>query len=486
MRALSTFVLAALALPATAHAHVGSPDVLYEGPAGPYSALVRVRPPDVVPGTADVMLRVTQGEVRRVTLSPVYFETGREGAPRADEALSAAGDPRLFSGQIWMMEFGSSSVVLSLEGEAGRGELIVPVPALATSRRQLHPYFGALLAGLGLVLVLGAVSIMRAAAVESVGSEGDGPEPGVQTRAWRVRGVTIAVLAVGLFLGQRWWGSVDRRYLQQMYHPARLETSVVADSGTPVLRLKLAPGSADGDERPPAAPLVPDHGKLMHLFLVGEPSLRPFAHLHPVLRKDESFEVRLPPLSAGRYRLFADIVREDGLAETLTTEMDLPALWAAHAAGALAVEHDPDDSWSWAGPGEAAQRLEDGSAMSFEASVPFQAGRLDALRFSVAAPDGSAAALEPYMGMLAHAAILREDGSVFVHLHPAGTVAMASQQAFLQRVDAGNTIDHAAHTRGRNSISFPYAFPRPGRYRVFVQVKRSGRVLTGSFDVPVV
>jgi len=33
--------------------------------------------------------------------------------------------------------------------------------------------------------------------------------------------------------------------------------------------------------------------------------------------------------------------------------------------------------------------------------------------------------------------------------------------------------------------SFPYAFPRAGRYRLWVQVKRQGRILTGVFDTEV-
>jgi hypothetical protein len=34
-------------------------------------------------------------------------------------------------------------------------------------------------------------------------------------------------------------------------------------------------------------------------------------------------------------------------------------------------------------------------------------------------------------------------------------------------------------------LGFPYAFPSPGRYRVWVQLKRGGAIRTAAFDVTV-
>src|SRR5262249_37406730 len=110
--------------------------------------------------------------------------------------------------------------------------------------------------------------------------------------------------------------------------------------------------------------LLPDHGKLMHLFLVQEPSLDGFAHLHPIARTPEAldFEADVPPLPAGRYRVYGDIVHESGYAQTLVSTVDVPA-----AAQKSSRTTDPDDSWFTGRPaaraGSAAFDLGDGSTL---------------------------------------------------------------------------------------------------------------------------
>ncbi|MBV8728222.1 MAG: hypothetical protein JO336_00290, partial [Acidobacteriia bacterium] len=52
-------------------AHVGSPDVFYEGEAGPYHLLVTIRPPEVIPGVAQIEIRSSSPEVRRVRIVPL-------------------------------------------------------------------------------------------------------------------------------------------------------------------------------------------------------------------------------------------------------------------------------------------------------------------------------------------------------------------------------------------------------------------------------
>jgi hypothetical protein len=61
---------------------------------------------------------------------------------------------------------------------------------------------------------------------------------------------------------------------------------------------------------------------------------------------------------------------------------------------------------------------------------------------------------------------------------------MAAQELFARREGNTNALPMMLSSKG-NEVTFPYAFPRPGHYRVWVQIRTGGRVLTGVFDTAV-
>jgi hypothetical protein len=473
--------------------HVGSPNIFFDGHAGPYPLRVVVRPPGVIPGQAEITVRVLGDGVTAVGVQPVRWNLGVEGAPRPDPAALVQGETRLWAAQLWLMEFGSYSVRVVVDGTRGEHAVIVPVRAIATERLGMPAGLAIALTGLGLFLLVGALTIVGAAAREASLPPGEQPGARQRRRVWIARGVALPVLALALLGGSRWWDAEDAAYLENMYEPLEVASSVEAGPSGRVFTLRITdPGWATQQW----SPLVPDHGKLMHMFLVREPALDVIAHLHPVRVDSATFRQLLPPLPAGRYRVYADVVHESGFTQTLVDHVDVPA--AGETTGGAAAL-DADDSWlvSPLVQGSVAM-LDDGSTMTWERPAALAAGTETELRFTVRGPDGRPARLEAYMGMQSHAVISRDDGAVFVHLHPMGTVSMASQQLFEQRARGDTLRDasgalllrdahgaHASHADHDATLAFPYEFPQPGRYRVWVQVKREGRVLTGAFDAEV-
>jgi hypothetical protein len=369
----------------------------------------------------------------------------------------------------------------------------VPVMSVATGRLGMSPVLGTLLAALGIVLVAGLASIVYAAAGEGVIEPGERMDSRRRRRARLVVAAAAPLVALVLFGGAKWWQVVDADYQSRMYRPLATRAEATTDSGARVLRFTVVNEAG----RPLALdPLLPDHGKLMHLFVIDSATMRAFAHLHPVFDGSSAFTTRLPALPKGRYRLYGDVTFENGQTNTLTGMVTLDASGSSSSLG------DADDAWTTAvgvvrhGGAAAVAPLEDGSSMEWRAdSMPIRVGSATTLRFRVHDPSGAPATLQPYMGMNAHAVIARSDGSVFVHLHPMGTVSPAAQEAFALR-DHGDTTP-SGHLLLRGSampadamplaseFSIPYEFPRPGTYRIWVQVRRDGRVLTGVFIVDV-
>jgi hypothetical protein len=480
-----------LAMAVMLAAHVGSPDVFRSGRAGPYAVDVVVRPPQVVPGIAEILVRVADPRVSRVTVRPVYWRAGTKGAPSADEATPVRGSPGSYSGRLWLMAGGSYSVHVTVAGSAGQGTLIVPVAAVPTGQLQLSPGLRWLLIALGTLLVAGVITAVHAAVGESQVPPGESVPPARRRRARIGAAIATPIMAVMILGGARWWNAEASAYRRTLYQPMRTEAAVRDSAGVPTLVL----GIVDTNWREGrVSALMPDHGKMAHLFLARIDSAGVLAHLHPRLVDRATLVTALPPLPAGRYRLYADVVHETGFQRTLVDSIVLAAPLAATGVSAL----DADDSW-FEGPAATLPAMRDVQlgdvAIAWAGDTRPVAGAPGALRFALRGVMGDSVHVEPYLGMAGHAVVMRRDGGVFIHLHPNGTSSMASEVAFTLRDRGDTTADGrlrlhdadmpTATEQTISELSFPYAFPSAGRYRVWVQLRIRGRIRTAAWDVDV-
>lgn len=171
------------------------------------------------------------------------------------------------------------------------------------------------------------------------------------------------------------------------------------------------------------------HEKEMHLIVVSK-DLRSFAHVHPELRPDGTFELQRVPFS-GDLRLFAD--------------------FAPRGKGAQVLSFD----WKQSGKREAAPEKVLAPAKLSPVKGAWRPGRTQEVLLEGGAP---LSVLEPYLGAMAHLVMIHEDAATFVHAHP---------------------LDDPA------KIVFLARPPKPGKYRAWVETQSKGVVYWQSFDVEV-
>lgn len=482
------------------NAHLGSPDIFYEGYAGPYKIQVHIQPPDVVPGIACIFIKTKEPGISKIVVQPVYYKYGSEGAPRGDQLLKAPDAKNAYMGQLWLMAFGSASVRVSVEGLKGVGSTIVPVAAVATATRSMDTTTEIILIVLGLLLFIGMVTMLGASAIQAILPAGKNFDSEKKKKELKIMVLCAVFLAGGLYFAKGWWNVVEGKYRKNMYRPFSMQTSMGLKNGSKVLKINLI--NHDWLDRR-LSDLVPDHGKMMHLFLIGD-SANVFVHLHPSRRDSAMFYSKLPALAAGTYAVFADVVHENGMVETLTDTLSIGKQISTEPS------EDPDDSW-WS-----AVNLDTSSAeykIIWTGKDSIQEKEFTSLSFVLRDAQSKSLQPDPYLGMAGHAVVMKQDRSVFIHLHPMGTVSMASQAALAGKVignitlcnpipdsliKAGDTLSNLVdqdristmHQRPASSkvsindtISFPYAFPSHGTYYLWVQMRKKGKVYSQRFTL---
>lgn len=478
LRAIAMIVMSAW----SASAHIGQQNVVFEGTAGPYPIRVIIKAPVVVPGLAEITVRSLAPGVDAVSVLPMRWDTGRKGSPPPDKARPVKGESDLFSAELWLMTSGAHSVQVTANGARGEHSLLVPINSIATARLALPKWMGGTLAVLGVLLVCLLISVANAAAKESVLEAGEVPSPKHRRRGLAAAGVATGILACGIWGGQRWWKAEEQQYLtRQLFEPFQVGTTLTEKDGQSVLRLSIDFSKGPSSFLRNLTPLIPDHGKLMHVFVVRTNGFDAMAHLHPVRISPTQFETALPPLPAGNYQLFADVTHESGFSHTMLGGFVIKPTTRTDAFKPT----DEDDAWK-----SAASADGNGFQIKMAGASNFVSGTDAGIGIQAFDPDGRPKELEPYLGMLGHAFIMAEDGSVFSHIHPQGNGSMGAAIAFTRREFGTSAAQKLAEEicaplGADRTLSFPYVFPKPGNYRLWVQAKAGAKVGTGAFRLTV-
>jgi len=487
-------LFAAFATPA--RAHVGSPDVYVEGNAGPYKLSVVVRPPLVIPGVAEIEVRAQTPGIDRIQITPMLLTGEASKHPPVPDAMQRpTADAQFFTGHLWIMATGSWQIRFYVSGNQGQGVFSVPLPATAMGTRRMQPGLGIMLAILGVILVIGLVGIVGAATREAQLAPGAEVPPSRRRRAFVAMAVAFVILAAAIVFGNQWWGSEAADYSHYVYKPLEMKAQLQPGH---VLYLQMSdPGWV---KQRKLDDFIPDHDHLMHLYMLRWPAMDVVFHLHPDQVGTGEFRLVLPTIPKGDYRLYADVVHENGFPETLVSEVKLPYISGRDLAGddaegtSVALKYAGEASQT-----SASYRLPDGYTMVWKRPQALYAKSPYDFTFELLDPDGHPAPdMALYMGMPGHAAFVKTDGSVFAHIHPSGTASMAALMiaqaqngdtpgpASSAKSDMGSMSGmNTSQSRPPSTVSFPYGFPSAGTYRIVVQMKHGNVIETAMFDAEV-
>lgn len=475
MKALSGWLLLFLCAPQCLWAHVGNKDVYQQVSVGPYKLFVTVRMPNVIPGVANVEVRSMSAPVSSIKITPLPM-TGEASKhpPTADDMKVSKIDPAFFTGGVWMMSSGSWQIRLQVAGAGGALTASVPVPAVAVATLQMQRNLGIPLALLGIFLMISMAGVAGAAVREARLEPGETPTPRLRRRGLIATVAGLVFMSLFVWGGAKWWHVEAASYAEGIYRPPAVDAKLNGNR----LDLKVTDFISENrfSERSAAA-LVPDHGKMIHLYAIRMPEMDSAYHLHPDYDGDSDFRMALPAMPPGEYLLYGDVVHANGFPETLTAKIEIPADMQGEPLG-------PDDASAHPlplsdGPLGNSYKLSDGYIMVWDKPATLSAQSPYSFRFRLLAPDGSAASdMQPYLGMAGHAAFVKTDGTVFAHTHPEGSAAMPAVM-LANGMGGGMAMESEALT---NTVEFPYGFPNPGAYRIFVQMKHGSTVETGVFD----
>lgn len=264
-------------------------------------------------------------------------------------------------------------------------------------------------------------------------------------------------------------------------------TGQVVDPATAGLRIEWAsepavpqPGQPitfsyqviDADDNQAITDLPLDHERPMHLILVSD-DLTQFQHIHPELATDGSYRVETTLPVAGTYRLYDEFVHDN---QKVLDERELIVGAPSSTGASLTPDTAPKDV--------------NGFTVALNAPEVIRAEEMTHFSFEVTRNDQPVTDLEPYLGAAAHAAIVTNDGTGFAHTHGEAASPNAAASEGNRHAEEGAAEEehgggHGVPAEFGPQVAVEHTFAEPGLYKLWVQFRHDGQVITAPFVVEV-
>lgn len=228
--------------------------------------------------------------------------------------------------------------------------------------------------------------------------------------------------------------------------PVVLSFRIIQPDGTPLTAYKHGAGPHTG----------------VHLILVRR-DLSVIIHRHPVIKPNGTFSEPVTFVKAGPYRLVIDAYPAH------TAQANFQLFSTLEVAGAYSPEALP--------PLRQSQTV-DGNTFTLHGTPHLRAIVPAFLNFTVTGPNGKPALFTPWYGALAHAIFFRKGSLDYFHTHICAPGATACSSAI-----GGSKVTGTSASPGKLTVGV--LVPLAGTWRLFLQCRIDGRVITAPFTLTV-
>ena len=471
-----------------ATAHIGLRYMVYEHRGENISLRVYLKLPESAPGIVDISFKSFTDNIDKISVNSELKSSSKVGENSSHNiAIPVNGEENTFSSKLPLFKYGTYSINVNIQQKGRIEQVIIPVNFFARETFKLDSNSLPVLFIIAFFLSILGIFFIKNAYLYNQKKEFDKALKNKNNSRFTQFAEIFIIIFMISYVSTTWWDERKINYDQNNYFNLKNNVNIANNGKYDILKINIVDKKWINEKMPN---LIPDHGKIMHMYMISD-DFKHLAHLHPTRAEDRnSFFVRMPPFGEGAYSLYMDITHETGFSHTMTNKINYNKNNISIDTSITTSLIDPDDSWT--------QDLDAIKITWVDIQSFYEAEKDIPMRFTIK-KNGKPSPIQNYMGMGAHAALIKNDGSIFAHLHPTGTINMASKHIYERGIKKEQMIDNRSieldlinpqhdHFSNQNyshngEVGFPpLRLIEAGDYTVWVQIKTENKIITQKFN----